>query len=69
MTVRELTEHLLRIDPDIEVVVNGYEDGFDPVANLHQKFVKPCTNPKWYYGKYEEGTGSNSKLALLISRH
>jgi hypothetical protein len=69
MTVKELTEHLLRLDPDIEIVVNGYEDGFDPVANLHQKFIRPNSNPKWYYGKYEEGTGKKSKLALLISRH
>ncbi len=66
MTVRELTEYLLRIDPDMEVVVNGYEDGFDPIAGVHQKFVKPYSNPQWYYGKYEEGT---QKLVLLLSRN
>ena len=69
MTVRELTEYLLRVDPDMEVVVNGYEDGFDPIANIHQKFAKPQSNPKWYYGKYEEGTGKYGKLVLLLSRH
>lgn len=69
MTVRELTEYLLRIDPDIEVVVDGYEGDYDSIGHIHQKFVKPHSNPKWYYGKYEEGTGTNSRLVLLISRH
>lgn len=68
MTVRELTEYLLREDPDMEVLVNGYEDGFDPVGHICHKFVKPYSNPAWYYGKFEEGTGSDSRVALLISR-
>ena len=69
MTVKELTEYLANINPDIEVVVNGYEDGYDPIGHLHQKFIKPYSNPAWYYGKYEEGTGENCRLVLLISRH
>jgi len=69
MTVKELTEYLLREDPDMEVLVDGYEDGFDPIGQIHHKFVKECSNPQWYYGEYEEGSGSSSKIALVLSRH
>jgi hypothetical protein len=69
MTVKELIDYLSKIDSNIEVVVKGYEDGYDPIVNLHQKFIKPTTNPKWYYGKYEDGTGEESRLALLLSNN
>lgn len=69
MTVKELTDYLTNINPDIDVVVDGYEDGYDPIGHIHQKFVKPHSDPAWYYGKYEEGTGENTRLVLLISRN
>ena len=69
MTVRELTEYLLREDPDMEVLVDGYEGDFDPIGSIHHKFVIPHTKPQWYYGKLEEGTGKNSKVVLILSRH
>lgn len=68
MTVRELTEYLLREDPDTEVLVNGYEDGFDPISRVCHKFVKPHSNPAWYYGKYEENSDFGSNLTLVLSR-
>jgi hypothetical protein len=67
MTVKELTEILLKTDPDIEVVVDGYEDGFDPVGRVVHKFIKPYSDPSWYYGKYEES--DTGQPALLISRN
>ena len=69
MTVKELTDYLLNINPDIEVVVDGYEGDYDPIGRIHQKFVKPHSHPAWYYGKYEEGVGEHSRLVLVISRH
>ena len=68
MTVKELTEYLLREDPDTEVLVDGYEEGFDHIGHIYHKFVKPHSHPAWYYGKLEEGTGNNSRVALVISR-
>jgi hypothetical protein len=69
MTVKELTEYLLKVDPDMEVLVDGYEGDYDPIGHIHQKFVKPHSKPEWYYGKYEEGTGNNCRLVLLLSRN
>jgi hypothetical protein len=69
MTVRELTEYLLREDPDMEVLVDGYEGDFDPIGSIHQKFVMPHTKPQWYYGKLEEGTGTSCRVALVLSRN
>ena len=67
MTVRDLTEILLRTDPDIEVVVDGYEDGYDSVGRVVHKFVKIYSDPNWYYGKYEES--DSGQPVLLISRN
>jgi hypothetical protein len=69
MTVRELTEYLLREDPDMEVLVDGYEGDYDHIGTIHHKFVKPHSNPAWYYGELEEGTGTSSRVALVLSRH
>jgi hypothetical protein len=67
MTVRELTEYLLREDPDMEVTVNGYEDGLDSINNIFHKLVKPHSNPQWYYGKYEECV--SGKVVIVLSRY
>lgn len=69
MTVKELIDYLSKENPDIEVLVDGYEEGFDPIGHIHHKFVKPHSDPAWYYGKYEEGTGSSSRLVLVLSRN
>jgi hypothetical protein len=67
MTVKELIEFLSKEDPDMEVVVDGYEGGFCPVGLIHRQFVKEDPNPEWYYGKYEQAT-SDGKVVLVIPR-
>lgn len=69
MTVKELIDYLSKENPDIDVLVDGYEGDYDPIGHIHHKLVKPHSNPAWYYGKYEEGTGSSSRLALILSRN
>jgi hypothetical protein len=69
MTVKELIDYLSKENPNMEVLVNGYEDGYDLIGHIHHKFVKPHSDPAWYYGKFEEGTGKDSRVALIISRH
>jgi hypothetical protein len=69
MTVKELIEYLTKEDPNMEVLVDGYEDDYDPIGHIHHKFIKPHSDPVWYYGKFEEGTGKDSRVALVISRH
>jgi hypothetical protein len=44
MKVKELIEILSQQDPDMRVVVDGYETGYDEVEKVYQ--VKIVSNPK-----------------------
>jgi len=44
MRVKELIEHLTTQDPEMRVVVNGYETGYDELENVYT--VKITPNPK-----------------------
>lgn len=67
MTVKELIELLSKEDPNMEVTLNGYEEGLDSINSICHKFVKYRLDPKWYYGKYEECDNSDKRV-LLLSR-
>lgn len=68
MTVKELTEYLSKENPDIEVVVIGYENGFDSIKTIYKKYVKEMPNHAWYDGHYEESNGGRGKLVLVLPR-
>ena len=68
MTVKELTEYLLKENPDMEVVVVGYEGGFDPIKTIFKKYVDEMPDHAWYDGLYEESHGETSKLVLVLPR-
>jgi hypothetical protein len=67
MTVKELIEFLLKEHPDMEVTVDGYEGGYNPVGLIHRQLVKEDPKPKWYYGKYKQTT-TEGKVVLVIPR-
>ena len=69
MTVKELIDYLSKENPDIDVLVNGYEGGYDNIGHIVHKIVIPNSNPAWYYGKYEEGAGSSSREVLILTRN
>ena len=68
MTVRDLIEYLSRQEPDMEVVVDGYEDGYNPIGIIHKRYVIEDPNPKSYYGKYMDCKTSNGKTVLVLPR-
>lgn len=68
MTVKELTEYLSRENPDMEVVVFGYEGGFDSIKTIFKKCVKEMSNHAWYDGLYEESNGGIGKVVLVLPR-
>ena len=68
MTVKELIEYLSRENPDMEVVVCGYEGGFDPINTIYKKFVKEDPDAKWYYGRYDETQQLGGKTVLVLPR-
>ena len=56
MTVKELKKHLEKYPPNIHVVVNGYEGGWDDIEpeNISKKEVLLNFSKESYYGKHEE---------------
>jgi hypothetical protein len=55
ITVKDLIEKLQTVDPELVVLVPGYEGGFREVvfSNHVIKFQKD-RNEEWYYGPHEE---------------
>lgn len=68
MTVKELIDVLSNEDPYMEVVVSGYEDGYDSIGTVRKRYVIEDPNPRSYYGKYMECKNSNGKTVLLLPR-
>ena len=52
MKVKELIELLLQRDQEQEVVVPGYEDGYDIASSISNILIKRNSSDEWYRGKY-----------------
>jgi len=57
MKVKELIEELLKHDPEMMVVISGYEDGVDEVYNASKVNIKLNAFNEWYYGKHDIAQG------------
>jgi hypothetical protein len=55
MTVQELIEKLQKLDPMLEVYVEGYEGGYDDLYKIeHIEVCRDFYTEEWYYGNHEE---------------
>jgi hypothetical protein len=53
MKVSELIEQLKAFDPDLMVVVDGYEGGVDEPEPPVEILLKLNVHKDWYYGKHD----------------
>ena len=53
MKVKELIEALSQLDPELMVVVAGYEGGVDEIDKFEMCDIELDVNTEWYYGKHE----------------
>lgn len=53
MTVKDLIKALLLLPKDAEIMVEGYENGFDSVHELQQIQVVQVKNPEDFNGQYQ----------------
>ena len=53
MKVKELIETLSQMDPELMVVVHGYEGGVNEVDRCDVCDIELNVNTEWYYGKHE----------------
>ena len=53
MKVKELIELLSQMDPELMVVIGGYEGGVDEMDKFEMCDIELNVNTEWYYGKHE----------------
>lgn len=52
MKVRELIERLQALPAEIDVVVAGYESGYNDVTALEVIAIQRDVNSEWYFGRH-----------------
>jgi hypothetical protein len=70
MKAKELIEVLQKLDPEILVLVDGYEGGYAvPIGTKQMEVCGPFTR-EWYYGEYDDCKEEElfKTKAILISR-
>lgn len=53
MKVKDLIEKLQALDPELTVMLPGYEGGWDRLEGLGVSVVALNVNAAWYYGSHE----------------
>jgi len=53
MKVKDLIKELQSYDPELMVVIDGYEGGVDEATKAIDVSLKLDVNTEWYYGKHE----------------
>ncbi len=69
MKVKELIEALSQLDPELMVVVAGYEGGVDEIDKFEMCDIELNVNTEWYYGKHEilaEGDNPTNKDSTIV---
>lgn len=69
MKVKELIEVLSQLDPELMVVVHGYEGGVNEVDRCDVYDIELNVNTEWYYGKHEilaEGDKPTNKDSTIV---
>lgn len=72
MTVAELIEKLSMFKPDLRVVVDGYESGYDELSFLTRKIVDQGWSEPTVLGKYDDAypsEGPDAFEALVLTRY
>ena len=67
MNIRELMEILRNYPEDLEVMVDGYEGGYDDLrgSRVHSRHVKPVSKKVEWYGDYDK-TDVGDKDAIQV---
>lgn len=71
MKVKELIENLGQYDGNLEVIIDGYEDGYEIVGDCEIITVKEYEpeGRRWFYGIYKDAKGGHKALHLVDREH
>jgi hypothetical protein len=64
MTVKNLIDHLTHLQPDMQVLVDGYESGYTRVKAPFTINVSLVSDTDWWDGEYEKSTEGEQVLIL-----
>ena len=53
MNIKELIEKLQAFDPELRVVVDGYEGGVKDAGYVVEETIALNVHEEWYYGEHE----------------
>jgi hypothetical protein len=68
MTAAELIELLSAHPSDMQVLVDGYETGFDDIKHVEQKNIERYRHAQEWDGQYQESK-QGGKPCILIRGH
>ena len=68
MKISELSERLQQFPPDLDVLVEGYETGFDPIHSLKVCPVERNAKAEGWDGEFEEAPGASQDALLILGR-
>jgi len=72
MKVRDLINHLMTLDGDLNIYVQGYEDGLVDIekSNIIKRVVARDINTEWWEGphNYSDGSHKDSRESIVITR-
>jgi hypothetical protein len=52
MNIRDLIETLSQLDPEMRVVVAGYEGGFNDITQIQPCEIRLNVHQDWFYGSH-----------------
>ncbi len=68
MRVSELIERLEQLPTDLEVLVEGYETGFDPIHALEIRSIERNAAAEDWDGEFDESPGEGRQALLILGR-
>lgn len=66
MTVQELIDKLSAFEPEMTVLVSGYEDGYHPVGSVVIRRVILDPQHGWYEGPYKDPRGDDKSGDIML---
>lgn len=69
MNIRQLIDLLRQFPDDMPVVVQSYEEGYDPITEVKELTIASVKNRQWYVGVYAEVDQVGQKALLIASKY
>lgn len=66
MKKSDLIKELMKYPDDMEIMVQGYENGYHKNIELMENNVILNENHEWYEGEYESVVASDESLKVIV---